>query len=332
MKEEKGYSLDNPAKSSPQGRKKSPERILQEKREKKRRKSKRWGVLITVLQGLLSVAFMGMLFIVDVLPFKYTVLALAVFVVLFAITHTTQKHRKLQAFGKFLGVLVSIILVAGTYGLVVANMALNSVVDGKEKKNDAIVAVTQGGFHVYINDNGKYKIATVNPETHQILVTTTPAEYYITIPGVSEGKKDILKNAENYGTDVVMNTLGALYETEIPFYANTNLANLRELLKDFTPDMVVRPDKLIGSVDENMETNLSRRQMQQLMKLYLGEDADWEVYSISAGGTNSSNYTYSAPKEVSFVVEPDKESISRIIDLMNRMKDGERLKKSDFSK
>lgn len=329
MKEEKGYPLDNPAKSSPQGRKKSPERILQEKREKKRRKSKRWGVLITILQGLLSVAFIGMLFTIDVLPFKYTVFALVVFAVLFAITYTTQKRRKLQALGKVLGVLVSIVLVAGTYGLVVANIAFNSVV---EEKNDVVMAVTQEVFHVYINDNGRFKIATVNPETHQILITTTPAEYYITIPGVSEGKKDILKNAENYGTDVVMNTLGTLYETEISFYAKVNLANLKEFAEGFTPDKAVRPDKLVKSIDENLETNLSKRQLQQLMKLYLGEDADWKVYSISAKGENSSNYTYSNPKEVSYVVEPDKASVSKIIDLINRMEDGEKLKKSDVSK
>lgn len=330
MKEEKGYPLDNPAKSSPQGRKKTPERILQEKREKKKRKSRRWGAVITVLQGLISMAFIGILFTIDVLPMKYAAVVLAALVVLFAITYVTQKRRKLHVFGKIIGILVSIVLVAGTYGLVIANMAFDSIVDGKN--NDVIMSVTQEVFHVYINDNGKYKIATVNPKTHQVLVTTTPSEYYITIPGVSEGKKDILENAENYGIDVVMNTLGALYETEIPFYANINLTNLKGILEDFTPDMAVRPDKLVGSVDENMETNLSKRQMQQLMKLYLGEDADWEVYSISAEGTNSSNYTYSSPDKVSFVVEPDKESVSKIIDLINRVEASDKLKKSDVSK
>ena len=35
MKQENKYPLDNPAKSSPQDRKKSPERILKEKKEKK---------------------------------------------------------------------------------------------------------------------------------------------------------------------------------------------------------------------------------------------------------------------------------------------------------
>lgn len=328
MKEENKYPLDNPAKSSPQERKKSPERILQEKREKKERKSKRWGVVITVLQGLISTAFLVMLFTIDALPIKYAAIVFAALIVLFAITYRTQKRRKMQGFGKFIGVLVSIILAVGTYGLVVVNMAFDSVIDGGKDK--VIMSVTQDVFHVYINDNGTYKIATVNPETHQILVVTTPAEYYVTIPGVSEGKKDILGNAKDYGMEAILKTLGMLYETEIPFYANINLENLQEMITGFTPDMVVRPDKLIGSVDENVKTNLSKRQLQQLMKMYLREDAEWEVFTVSADGTSSSNYTYTTPDKVSFVIEPDKKIVSGIIELINRMEAGEKIRRSDL--
>lgn len=329
MKEEKGYPLDNPAKSSPQERKKSPERILREKQEKKTNKSKRRGTVITVLQGLVSMGFAGMIFSIDVLPFLYTAIVLAILIVLFMLTYLTQKKRKLHVLGKILGVLVSILLAVGIYVLLVANMAFDSVVDKEKKQNDVIVSVTQEVFHVFIKDNETYKLATVNPETHQILLTTIPTEYYVAIPGISEGKKDTLKNAESYGIETVMETLGTLYETKIPFYANINSAKMQGFLGEFTPDMAVAPDKLVDSVGENIETNLSKRQIQQLIKLYLGEDTAWEIYSASADGMGTSNYTYSTPDKATFVIKPYEESVAKIVDLINRVEDGEKLEASD---
>lgn len=329
MKQEKEHPLDNPAKSSPQARKKSPERILQERREKKTRKSKRRGVVITAIQGMVSLAFVGMLFTIDVLPFLYTVTVVAGLLILFVITYLTQKKRKLHVLGKILAILVSIILLLGTYVLVVANMTFDSVVDGKEKETDVVVSLTQNVFHVFVNDNGKYRLATVNPERHQILLTNIPSEYFVAIPGVSGGKRDTLKNAESYGVDAVMTAIGSLYETEIPFYAKINLADLQGELDEFTPDIVVSPDKLTESVGENIETNLSKRQVQQLIKLYLGEGAEWKVFSISADGVGTSNYTYTTPKKATYVINPGRESVAKIIELINRVEDGEKLKASD---
>ncbi len=329
MKEEKGYPLDNPAKSSPQARKKSPERILQERQEKKTRKSKRRGVEVIILQALVSLAFLGMLFTVDVLPLKYTAIVLTVLVVLFAITYFTQKKRKLHVLGKVLGVLESIILTVGILVLVIVNMAFDSVVDGGEKKNDVVMSVTQDVFHVFINDNGEYRLATVNPEKHQILLTTIPSEYYVTIPGVSEGKKDTLKNAESYGVDAVMAAIGSLYETAIPFYANINFTDLQKTMEGFTSDMTISLEQLTEIVGKNIETNLSKRQIQQLVKLYLGQDAEWEVYLLEAEGAGTSNYTYSTPDKATYVINPNQDSVAKVIDLINRLEDGEKLKASD---
>ena len=73
-------------------------------------------------------------------------------------------------------------------------------------------------------------IATVNPSTRQILLTTTPRDYYIPIPGVSNGQKDKLTHAGVYGVDASMATLESLYETEIPFYARVNFTSLVEIV------------------------------------------------------------------------------------------------------
>lgn len=329
MKQEKRYPLDNPAKSSPQARKKSPERILQERQEKKTKKSKRRGVEVVILQALVSMAFLGMLFTIDVLPLKYNAIVLAVVVILFVITYFTQKKRKLHVLGKVLAILESIVLAVAILALVIVNMAFDSVVDGGEKKSDVALSVTQDVFHVFINDNGEYKFATVNPEGHQILLTNIPSEYFVAIPGVSEGKRDTLKNAESYGMDAVMAAVGSLYETEIPFYANINLADLQKTVEEFTPDMTISLEQLTKMVSDNIETNLSKRQVQQLVKLYLGEDTEWEVYSVDAEGVGTSNYTYTTPNKATYVINPNQESVTKIMDLINRVEDGEKLKASD---
>ena len=331
MKQEKEYPLDNPAKSSPQTRVKSPERILKEKQEKKTKRSKRRGMEVVILHAIASLAFLGMLFTVDVFPLKHTAVVVGVVFVLFLITYLTQKKRKLHILGKIWGILVSIILAIGVLVLVVFNMAFDSVVGGEEKENNVVVSVTGEVFHVLIDEGGEYRLATVNPEKHQILMTNIPADYFVAIPGVSDGKRDTLKNAENYGVEAVMAAVGSLFETEVQLYAKINLADLQETLETFTPDAEVSLADITGTIGDNIETNLSKRQVQQLVKLYLREDATWEILSNSAEGRNSSNYTYTEPEKVSFVIEPDKDSVAKTIELINRVEDGEKLTTLDVA-
>ena len=73
-------------------------------------------------------------------------------------------------------------------------------------------------------------IAVVNPTTHQILLITTPRDYYIPIPGISDGMNDKLTHAGTYGIDVSMETLGALYETDINYYVRLNFSSLIEIV------------------------------------------------------------------------------------------------------
>lgn len=69
-------------------------------------------------------------------------------------------------------------------------------------------------------------IAVVNPTSHQVLLVTTPRDYYVPIPGVSGGQRDKLTHAGNYGVDVSMATLEELYDVEIPFYGRVNFTSM----------------------------------------------------------------------------------------------------------
>ena len=106
----------------------------------------------------------------------------------------------------------------------------------------ADVEVKDESFSVYISGIDVYGaietnsrsdvniIATVNPKTHQILLVTTPRDYYVEIPGISGGQKDKLTHAGVYGVDASMATLEQLYDTEIDFYARVNFTSLIEMV------------------------------------------------------------------------------------------------------
>ena len=102
--------------------------------------------------------------------------------------------------------------------------------------------VTEEPFHVYISGIDVYGdikkesrsdvnlIATVNPKTHKILLTTTPRDYYVPIPGVSDGQRDKLTHAGIYGIDTSIATLEELYDIDIPFYVRVNFTSVEEIV------------------------------------------------------------------------------------------------------
>lgn len=68
-------------------------------------------------------------------------------------------------------------------------------------------------------------IATVNPNTKQILLTTTPRDYYVPFPNTG-GVRDKLTHAGVYGIDVSIGTLEELYDIDIDYYVRVNFDTL----------------------------------------------------------------------------------------------------------
>lgn len=69
-------------------------------------------------------------------------------------------------------------------------------------------------------------IMTVNPATKKILLTTTPRDYYVQIPGVSGEARDKLTHAGIYGVDRSMATLENIYDIYISYFARVNFTSL----------------------------------------------------------------------------------------------------------
>ena len=73
-------------------------------------------------------------------------------------------------------------------------------------------------------------IASVNPQNHKILLTSTPRDYYVTIPGVSGEQRDKLTHAGIYGVDKSMETLENLYGIDISYYVKVNFTSVVEIV------------------------------------------------------------------------------------------------------
>lgn len=106
--------------------------------------------------------------------------------------------------------------------------------------------VTTKPFNVYISGIDLYGdisatsrsdvnvIATINPITKKILLTTTPRDYYVELfkdgKSYSNGMPDKLTHAGLYGVDCSMGTLEHLYDIDIDYYVRVNFSSLRKIV------------------------------------------------------------------------------------------------------
>lgn len=72
-------------------------------------------------------------------------------------------------------------------------------------------------------------IATVNTKTRQILLVSTPRDYYVPL-SISNGAPDKLTHAGIYGVNVCMDTLGMLYDEDINYYFRLNFAGFVNII------------------------------------------------------------------------------------------------------
>ena len=72
-------------------------------------------------------------------------------------------------------------------------------------------------------------IATVNTDTHEVLLVSTPRDYYVPL-SISGGAPDKLTHAGIYGIDVCMDTLGMLYDIDINYYFRINFGGFVKVI------------------------------------------------------------------------------------------------------
>lgn len=364
----------NPAKGTPAGRSRSNSGG---KKRASNKVSKEVGIILCGIQFAVTLVFIAALFVLNMLPMKYLGIIIGVLVFLWVIPLASQLISKKKAIaGKVLSVLMSIVLVMGSYYIFKTNGTVKAISGGDKKVdkmvvavlsadaaetiedaagydfgvqyamkgddvkatvesidkevgsdistteykslneqatalhdgnvqaiiyNDAYTAILEEAFEgysdnvkiiysheitsklenaaakvevdsdcftVYISGIDVYGaietnsrsdvniIATVNPTTHQILLVTTPRDYYVEIPGISGGQKDKLTHAGIYGVDASMATLAQLYDTKIDFYARVNFTSLVQMVDALGGVDVVSEQGFTTSEDSGLVMNV----------------------------------------------------------------------------
>ena len=112
----------------------------------------------------------------------------------------------------------------------------------KKKNNNSAKQVDSKVFNIYISGIDTYGsistvsrsdvniIMTVNMNTHKILLTTTPRDAYVKIPGGGADQYDKLTHAGIYGVETSEQTLEDLYGIKIDYYARINFTSFLKLI------------------------------------------------------------------------------------------------------
>lgn len=72
-------------------------------------------------------------------------------------------------------------------------------------------------------------IVTINPKTHQVLLTSIPRDYYVQLHG-TDGVKDKLTHAGLYGINMSIETIEDLLDIKIDYYIRVNFSTVVSLV------------------------------------------------------------------------------------------------------
>ena len=114
------------------GRRNSQEKHRGRRPVRKNRISRSVGLVLTVIQLLASIVFMVEMKLLNMLPMKYYALLGAVLFLLFAIVLVTQYYSKKKGIaGKVISVILTIVMLVGSYYISRTSSALDKVTGGE---------------------------------------------------------------------------------------------------------------------------------------------------------------------------------------------------------
>ena len=201
---------------------------------------------------------------------------------------------------------------------------VETVIQEDEKLDD----ITKTPFNVYLSGIDVYGsikatsrsdvnvIVTVNPNTKQILLTSTPRDYYVPLT-VSNGIPDKLTHAGIHGVDCSIGTLENLYGIDIDYYVRVNFTSVRKIV-DLLGGVKVYSDYDFTS-DWGFQTNMSTKEITALAKMQLNDMSQWTIKYANAAGQGASKTTYSYQSRKLYVCVPDYNSVAKITKRINKV-------------
>ena len=361
------------------------------------------GMVLLVLQAILSLAALVQLWRTQMLPVLYLVIITALLVLLWLLVRKCLASRSGAVVARVLSVLLCAALAVGCVWAQQGLTALDSMTSGLLTGAEAN-KITKEPFVVYlsgVDNRGELTekarsdvniLAVVNPETKQVALINTPRDYYVDLAGTDS--KDKLTHAGLYGVETSMATLGNLYGVNVEHYLRINFAGFINIIdaiggvdvysdQAFTsvgspgyydpttfaegwnhldgksalafarerhafktgdiqrginqmkvidamanklksPALLMGFSKLMDAAADCFVTSLSQEQISALVRMQLGDLANWDIQSYTVtGSSGTSTQCYSAKGQKLYVMKPDEDSVSKAKEMIATVLGGE---------
>ena len=197
----------------------------------------------------------------------------------------------------------------------------------KKKNSNSAKQVDSKVFNIYISGIDTYGsistvsrsdvniIMTVNMNTHKILLTTTPRDAYVKIPGGGADQYDKLTHAGIYGVETSEQTLENLYGIKIDYYARINFTSFLKLI-DQLGGVTVHNDQAFTSLHGKFDFPVGDIQMNSEQALGFVR----ERYSLDGGDNDRGK---NQEKVISAIVNKlaSLKSVSNFTSIINNLQD-----------
>ncbi len=202
-------------------------------------KAPKRGILLLILQAILSVAALVQLWRTQMFPALYLIIFTALLVLLWLLVRQCQEYKVPGVVSRVFSVILCAAMALGCVWAQQGLSALGSVTSGLLTGTEAN-KITQEPFIVYlsgVDNRGELTekarsdvniLAVVNPTTKRVALINTPRDYYIDLAGTSS--KDKLTHAGLYGVETSMATLGNLYGVNVGHYIRINFAGFISII------------------------------------------------------------------------------------------------------
>ena len=361
------------------------------------------GMVLLVLQAILSLAALVQLWRTQMLPVLYLVIITALLVLLWLLVRKCLASRSGAVVARVLSVLLCAALAVGCVWAQQGLTALDSMTSGLLTGAEAN-KITKEPFVIYlsgVDNRGELTekarsdvniLAVVNPTTKQAALINTPRDYYVDLAGTDS--KDKLTHAGLYGVETSMATLGNLYGVNVEHYLRINFAGFINIIdaiggvdvysdQAFTsvgspgyydpttfaegwnhldgksalafarerhafktgdiqrginqmkvidamvnklksPALLMGFSKLMDAAADCFVTSLSQEQISALVRMQLGDLANWDIQSYTVTGSGAkSTKCYSAKGQSLYVMKPDENSVNEAKALIAAVLGGE---------
>lgn len=345
--------------------------------------------LIIGIQLITTVIFIASLLLLNILPIPFLVILIVIALLLLWGNKKRIENRRFAFGTRMWSLILSALFLVISFYSVRTYLVMTEITKGNESKG---VQVTREPFGLYISGIDVYGdieqksrsdvnlLTYMNPKSHQMVLITTPRDYYVTIPGVSGEDKDKLTHAGLYGAGASADALANLYGTAVPFNVRFNFSSFMDIVdalggitveseiafttspdsgevvdivegknhlngkealaftrerqnledgdnqrgknqqiaikgilkKMMSPAILLHGNKLLTNLPKQVQTNMSRSEVQGFIRGYLGGILRWKNENLAATGSGSSEYCYSYSGGPLYVTIPDEQSVEEI--------------------